>query len=82
MLKILFADKICGLCGDVTKFGVTRLESQTDDEFKEKSIFRIRRFSTINLLVSSSDMPHRRCFSIGGMKNQHEAIFDSFRTIE
>ena len=54
--------------------------AQIDHEIKEKFIFRVCPKSTISLLVSRSDMPHMRCFSIGGRKNQHDAILESFRT--
>ena len=51
--------------------------AQIDDEIKEKLIFSICSTSTIILLVSRSDLPDMRCFSIGGMKNQHDAILES-----
>jgi len=38
--------------------------------------------STISQLVSRSDMPDMRCFSIGGVKKQHDAILESFGTTE
>ena len=47
--------------------------AQIDDEIKENLNFRICPISTISLLVSRSDMPNMRCFSIDGMKNQHDA---------
>ena len=50
--------------------------AQIDDEIKGKLHFRTCPFSTISLLVSRSDMPNMRCFSIGGMKNQNDAILD------
>ena len=53
-----------------------------DDEIKEKLNFRICPNSTISLLVSRSEMPDMRCFSIGRMKNQHDAILESFGTTE
>ena len=56
--------------------------AQIDDKNKEKLNFRICPSSTISLLVSSSDMPEMRCFSIGGMRNQHDAILESFGTTE
>ena len=55
---------------------------QTDDEIKENLKFRICPISTIGLLVSRSDMPNMRCFSIGGMKNQPHATLESFGTTE
>ena len=36
--------------------------------------------STINLMASRPDMPHMHRFSIGSMKNQHDAILQSFGT--
>ena len=56
--------------------------AQIDDEIKEKLNFRICPNSTISLLVSRPDMPDMRCFSIGGMKKQHDAILESFGTTE
>ena len=56
--------------------------AQIDDEIKEKLNFRICPNSTISLLVSRSDMPNMRCFPIGGMKKQHDAILKSFGTTE
>ena len=56
--------------------------AQTDDEIKEKLNFWICPFSAISLLVSRSDMPNMHCFSIGGMKKQHDAILESFGTTE
>ena len=52
--------------------------AQIDDEIKEKLNFRICPNSNISLLVSRSNMPDMRCSSIGGMKNQHDAILESF----
>ena len=48
--------------------------AQIDDEIKEKLNFRICQKSTISLLVSRTDMPNMRCFSLSGMKNQHAVI--------
>ena len=48
--------------------------AQVDDEIKEKLNFRSCPISTISLFVSRLDMPNMHCFSIGGMKNQHDAI--------
>ena len=56
--------------------------AQIGDETREKLHFRICAISTISLLVSRSDMPDMRCFSIGGMKNQHDAILESFGTTD
>ena len=56
--------------------------AQIDDEINEKLNFQICPNSTISLLVSRSDMPDLRCFSIGGMKNQHDTISESFGTTE
>ena len=56
--------------------------AQIDDEIKKKINFGICPNSTICLLVSRSDTPDMRCFSIGGMKNQHDAILKSFGTTE
>ena len=65
------------------KFGDYSIRiAQNDDENKEKITFRICLISTLSLLVSRSDMINMRCFSIGGMKNQHDAILQSFSTTE
>ena len=56
--------------------------AQIDDETKGKINFRICPNCTISLLVSMSDMLDMRCFSIGGMKNQHDAILESFGTTD
>ena len=56
--------------------------AQIGDEIKEKLNFRICPISTISLLVSRSDIPIMRCFSIGGMKKQYAAILESFGTTE
>ena len=65
------------------KFGGSSIGiAQIDDEFKEQLNFRICPNSTINLLVSRSDMSDMRCFPIGGMKKQHDAILQSFGTTE
>ena len=55
--------------------------AQIDDGIKEKSYFRIC-LNSISLLVSRSDRSDMRCFSIGGMKNQYDAILESFGTTE
>ena len=56
--------------------------AQIDDEIKEKLNFRICPISTISLLASSYDMSNMRCFPIGGMKKQHDAILKSFGPTE
>ena len=56
--------------------------AQIDDEIKEKLNFRNCRKSAVSLLVSRSNMPHMRCFSVDGIKNQHDAILESFGTTE
>ena len=67
----------------MTKFGGYSIGSaQIDDEIKEKLNFRICPNSTISLLVSRFDMANMRCFPIGGMKKQHDAILESFGTTE
>ena len=71
------------LCGGMKKFGGYSIGiAQTDDEIKEKSNFRNCPNSNISLLVSRSDMPNMRRFSIGGLKNQHDNILESFGTTE
>ena len=65
------------------KFGGYSIRiAQTNHEIREKLNYRICSNSTISLLVSRSDMPDMRCFSIGGMQNQHDAILESFGTTE
>ena len=56
--------------------------AQIDDETKEKLNFRVCPNSTISLSVTRSDMSDMRCFPIGGMKKQHDAILESFGTTE
>ena len=56
--------------------------AQIDDETEEKLNFRVCPNSTVSLLVSRSDMPNMRCFSIGGIKNQHHPLLKSFGTTE
>ena len=74
---------ICRLCSGMNKFGGCSIRiAQIDDESKEKLTFRIRTNSTSSLLVSRSDMSNMRCFSIGGMKNQHDTILQSYGTTE
>ena len=56
--------------------------AQIDDEIDEKLIFKICPKSALSLLASRYDMPIMRCFPIGGMKKQHDAILESFGTTE
>ena len=56
--------------------------AQVHDGIKEKLNFRVCPNSTISLLVSWSDMSDMRCFPFGGMKKEHDAIFESFGTTE
>ena len=56
--------------------------AQIDDEIKEQLNFRICPTSSIILLVSRSDMSDMRCFPIGGMKKQPDAILESFGKTE
>ena len=67
----------------MTKFGGYPIEiAEIDDEIKEKLKFRICPISTITLLASRVNMSNMRCLPIGGMKKQHDAILESFGTIE
>ena len=67
----------------MTKFGGYSIRTaQIDDEMKEKLKFRFYPNLTISLLVSWSVMPHMSCFSIGGLKNQHDAILEPFGATE
>ena len=67
----------------MTKFGGYSIGiAQIDDEIEEKLNFRICPNSTISLLASRYDMSNMRCFPIGGMKKQHDAILDSFGRTE
>ena len=67
----------------MTKFGGYSIGiAQIDDEIEEKLNFRICPNSTISLLASRYDMTNMCCFSIGGMKKQHDAILESFGTTE
>ena len=71
------------LCGDMRKFGGYSIGiAQIDDEIEEKLNFRICLKSTISPLASRYDMSNMRCFPIGGMKKQHDAILESLGTIE
>ena len=56
--------------------------AQIDDEIKEKLNFRICPISTISPLASRFEITNMCCFPIGGMKKQHDAILESFGTIE
>ena len=58
--------------------GYSIATAQIDDEIKNLNV-RICPFSTISLLVRRSDV---RCFSTAGMKNQRDAILESFGTTE
>ena len=51
-------------------------------KFKKISNFKICPKSTISLLASRYDMTNMCCFSIGGMKKQHDAILESFGRTE
>ena len=71
------------LFADMTKFGgYSTGIAQIHDEIKEKLNFRVCPNSTISQLVSRSDMSDMRCFPIGGMKNQHDAVLYLFGTTE
>ena len=56
--------------------------AQIDDQIKKKLNFRICVNSTISPLASRFDMSKMRCFPIGGMKKQHDAILKSFGTTQ
>ena len=74
---------ICRLYGSMKKFGGYSIGiAQIDDEEEEKLSFRICPNSPVSLLVTRSDMPDMRCFSLGGLKNQHDAVLESFGTTE
>ena len=66
----------------MTKFGGYSIGIAQIDENKEKLNFRICPNFNVGLLVSRFDMPDMRCFPIGGMKNQHDAILESSGTTE
>ena len=67
----------------MTKFGVYSIGiAQIDDEIGEKLNFRICPNSTISLLASRYDMSNMRCFPIGGVKKQHDALLESFGRTE
>ena len=67
----------------MTKFGGYSIGiAQIDEEIQENLNFRICPKSTISLLASRYDMLNMRCFPIGGMKKQHDAILESFGTIK
>ena len=64
----------------MTKFGGYSIGiAQIDDENEEKLKFRFC-LQSISLLARRYDMPNMRCFSIGSMKNQQDAILESFGT--
>ena len=72
---------ICRLCGGMMTFaGYSNAIAHIDYETKEKIYDRTCPNSNISLLVSRSDMPNMRCFSIGGTRNQHGAIVKFFVT--
>ena len=56
--------------------------AQIDDEIEEKLNFRNCPKSTISRLASRYDIMNMCCFSIGGMKKQHDATLESFGTTE
>ena len=56
--------------------------AKIDDKTEKKISFRTFPNSTINLLVSRSDMPDMPCFSIGRIKNQLDALSESLGTTE
>ena len=67
----------------MTKFGGYSIGiAQIDDEIQEKLNFRICPNSTISLLANRYGMSNMRCFPIGGMKKQLDAILESFGTTE
>ena len=67
----------------MTKFGGYSIGiAQIDDEIEEKLGFKICPKSTLSLLASRYDMSNMRCFPIGGMKKQHDAILESFGRTE
>ena len=71
------------LYGVVIKFGdYSGGIAQIDDEIEEKLKFRICPNSTISLVASRYDVPIMRCFPIGSMKKQHDAILESLGTTE
>ena len=77
--RIYLRLNICRLYGGMMKFGGYWIGiAQIADEIKEKLNFRICPKSAISLLVSRTDMSDMRCFPIGGMKKQHDAILESF----
>ena len=64
------------------KFGCYSIKIAQNDDESKKLNFGVCPNSTISLYFSRSDMPDMRCFSIGGMKNQHDAILESLGTTE
>ena len=78
MLRFYLWLIICRLCGEITKIrGYSIRNAQIDDEINENLKFRICPNSTISLSARRSDMSVMRCFSIEGMKSQHDAILES-----
>ena len=81
--RLYFRSNICRLYGGMTKLGGYSIEiGQIDDEIEEKLNFWNCPKSTISLLASRYGMSNMRCFPIGGMKKQHDAILESFGTTE
>ena len=81
--KLCLGTNIYRLCSGVMKFGGYSIGiAQNGDEIKEKLNFRICPNSTISPLASTYDMSKMHCFSIGGMKKQHDAILQSFGTTD
>ena len=76
--KLYLETNICRLCGGYPIEGYPIEIAQIDDEIKEESNFWICPNFTSSVLVSRSDIPNMRCFSIGGIKKQHDAILESF----
>ena len=67
----------------MTKFGGYAIGiAQIDHEDLKKLNFRFCPNFTTSPLVSGSDTPNMRCFSIGGMRKQHDAILESFGSTE
>ena len=56
--------------------------AQIDEKSQEKYKKRYCPNSPISVLVKCSDMLDMRCFPIGGMENQHDAILESTSATE